>query len=82
MCPLLHKQRLCGHMELLCGFIFSPGVKYPASNKILDTMEVKFQSHLHSDGRSTSSPLFVRGFPIHGYLMTVFTPIYPNFMGR
>ena len=40
----------------------------------VSTMEVNHQIHRHSEGRSASGSMFIRGFPLHGYLMTVSTP--------
>ena len=42
------------------------------------TMEVKHQTHRHSKGWSASGPMFIRGFPLYGYFMTVSTPIFAN----
>ena len=39
------------------------------------TMEVNYQIDQHSEGRSASGLMCIRGFPLYGYLMTVSTPI-------
>ena len=45
-------------------------------------MEVKHQTHRHSNGRLELGPIFIRGFPLYGYLMTVSTPTSANFIDR
>ena len=59
---------------------------YSASSKWYDflvgTMEVNHQTHRHSDGLSASGPMFIRGFPLYGYLMTVSTSAFANFFAR
>ena len=42
----------------------------------VDTME------LFSEGRSSSSPIFIRGLPVYGYLLTFYTPIILYFIAR
>ena len=37
------------------------------------TVEVNHQSHWHSEVRSVSCPMFIRSFPLYGYLMTIHT---------
>ena len=49
---------------------------------LVGTMEVKHQIHRHSEGRSTSRPMFIRGFPLYGFLMTVSTPICSFLIAR
>ena len=49
---------------------------------LVDTMEVNHQIHRHSEGRSASRPMFIRGFPLYGYLMTVSTPTLAYFTAR
>ena len=46
----------------------------------IDTMWVNHQSYLHSEGRSASSPVFIRGFPLDGYLMTLYDPCFAYFI--
>ena len=46
------------------------------------TMEVKYQTHWYSDGKSASGTIFIRGFPLYGYLMTVSTLICLFFITR
>ena len=71
---------------LMAVHFFSPVVNYSASSKRLGfsvgTMEVKHQTYRHSDGLSASSPMFIRGFPLYGYLMTISTPTSANFIAR
>ena len=37
---------------------------------------VKNQNNRHSEDQSTSGTMFIRGFPLYGYLLTVYTPIF------
>ena len=46
------------------------------------TREVKHQTHRHSKGWSVSGPMYIRGFPLYYYLMTVSTPIFANVIAR
>ena len=46
------------------------------------TMQVKHQIHRYSEGRSSSRPMFMRGFPLYGYLMTISTTILAYFIAR
>ena len=48
----------------------------------VDTMEVKLQIHRHSKGWSASGPMFIRGFLLYGYFITVSTHIFANFITR
>ena len=41
------------------------------------TMEVNHQSHGYPEGRSSSRPMFIRGFPLYGYLTTLHTYFCP-----
>ena len=62
---------------LFCIF-YRPLLNIPRRVKWYDfsvgTMEVNHQTHRHSDGLSASGPMFFRGFPLYGYLMTLSTP--------
>ena len=35
-----------------------------------------------SDDQSTISPMFIKGLPLYGYLLTVNTPIFAFFLAR
>ena len=48
----------------------------------VDSMAVNHQIHWHSEGRSASGPMFIRGVPLYGYVMTVSTPTFENFSAR
>ena len=59
-----------------------PVVNYSASSKTVGTVEVKHQTHWHSEGRSASGLMLIRGFFPYGYLMTVSTPICAFIIAR
>ena len=46
----------------------------------VDTMWMNYQNHRHSEDRSASGPIFIRGFPLDGYLMTLYTPCCAYFI--
>ena len=48
----------------------------------VDAMWVNHQNHRHSEGRSASSPMFIRGFPLDDYLMTLYNPCFAYFIAR
>ena len=37
------------------------------------TMWVNHQNHWHSESRSASGPMFIRGFPLYGYFLALYT---------
>ena len=37
---------------------------------------MKHQNNRHSEGRTASGSMFIRGSPLYGYLLTVYTPIF------
>ena len=69
----------------VCQFYRPLGI-IPRRVKLFDllvgTMEVKHQIHRHSEGRSTSHPMFIKGFPLYGFSMTVSTPICSFLISR
>ena len=64
-------------LHLLFCIFYGPLLNIPRRVKWYDfsvgTIEVK-QTHQYSDGLSASGPMFIRGFPLNGYLMTVSNP--------
>ena len=48
---------------------------------LLDT-DVNHQIYRHSEGGSASRPMFIRGVPLYGYLMTVSIPTLAYFIAR
>ena len=48
----------------------------------VDTMEVNLQTHRYSEGLSASGPMFIRGFPLYGYFMALYTPCFAYFIAR
>ena len=71
---------------LICAFFYRPLWIIPRRVKWFDfsvcTIEVKHQTHRYADGQSASRPMFIRCFPLSGYLMTVSTPSFVNFIAR
>ena len=45
-------------------------------------LEVKHQTHRYFSGRSASGPMFIRGFPLYGYFMALYTPCFAYFIAR
>ena len=45
-------------------------------------MEVNYQIHRHSEGRSALGFMCIRSFPLYGYLMTVSTPTCAYYIAR
>ena len=72
-----------GHYAFKC---YRPLWIFPARKKWVDfsdvTVEVNHQIHWHSEVRSASCPMFIGGFPLYGYLMTVSTPCFAYFIAR
>ena len=63
--------------------ILSPDVQFwRAQDFSVGTIGVKHQNNLYSESRSASGPMFNRGFPLYGYLLTVYTLIFAYFIAR
>ena len=48
----------------------------------VDAKWVNHQNNRHSEGRSASDPMFIRGFHLDGYLMTPYTSFFAYFIAR
>ena len=72
-----------GHYVCKC---YRPLWIIPARVKWVDfsdgTVEVNHQTHWHSEVRSASRPMFIRGFPLYGYFMALYTPCFAYFIAR